>query len=277
MNRFCLRALLAIVIAVVMGMTPAAASSTETIENNGVKVDKPATNRVEGYINFSGSTTKNKIKLLVTGADKQVWYDVALNHGEFDEEIWFDSEGKYTIQVMVNEYDRKYSYGPRITVENTKELNKYLIPTKHIESDEDIIISTAREITKDCSSDLEKIRAIYDWVVGNIEFDYEKLSKHDKGQYDNEYGAVNALSTRKGVCYDYSTLVAALARSLDIQAKVVEGDLDTAGLKGFHAWNEVFIPEQGWINIDTTLGDTMGENYFDFADNSERYLAYEYK
>ncbi|HYF75354.1 MAG TPA: transglutaminase-like domain-containing protein, partial [Candidatus Nitrosocosmicus sp.] len=212
------------------------------------------------------------------GADKQVWYEVKLDNGEFDEEIWFNSPGEYTIQVMVNEYDRKYSYGPSIRIENSRELNKYLIPAKHIESNEEIIISTAEEITKACSSDAEKVKAIYDWVVDNIDYDYEKLSKHNMGQYDNRYGAVNTLNTRKGVCYDYSTLVAALARSVGIQAKVVEGDLNQGMLKGFHAWNEVFIPEQDrWINIDTTIGATTGEDYFDIENDDESYVVYEYK
>ena len=278
MRRCFIGVLLAMFMTVALNVIPVVASSTSYIVQNGVKLDRPGTNQTEGHIKISGNTTKDKIKLLVIGADKQTWYEVEVIDGEFDEEIWFDSQGEYTIRVMVNEYDRKYSNGPSITVKNTEELDKYLIPAKHIESNEDIIIDAAKEITKNCSSDLEKVRAIYDWVVDNIEYDYEKLSKHDRGQYDNQYGALNALNTRIGVCYDYSTLAAALARSLGIQAKVVEGDLDKGMLKGFHAWNEIFISElDNWINIDTTLGATTGEDYFDFADNDESYLAYEYK
>lgn len=273
-----IKTLIAILMTAALGITPVTASSISHIAVNGVKLDRPEETQVEGHIRISGSTTKEKIKLLVSGVDKQIWYETELSDGNFAEEIWFDRQGEYTIQVMVNEYDRKYSYGPSITIENTEELDMYLIPAKHIESNDEMIINAAKEITLDCGSDLEMVKAIYDWVVENIEFDYEKLSKHNKGQYDNQYGALYTINTGSGVCYDYSTLVAALARSMGIKAKVVEGDLNQGMLKGFHAWNEVFISElDSWINIDTTLAATTGEDYFDFANNDESYTAYENK
>lgn len=269
--------LMAVSIIVNLSIIPVFASSTSYVKN-GVKLDKPEHRQVDGHVRISGSTDKKRIKLLVTGGDKQVWYDVKLNNGEFDEEIWFDKQGKYTIKVMVNEYDRKYSYGPGFTVENTEESDEYLIQAKHIESNDVVIIETAREITKACSSDLEKARAIYDWVTNNIRFDYDKLEKHKRGQYDNKYGALNTIRTRKGVCYDYATLAAALSRSLGLRAKVAEGDLNKGPLKGLHAWNEIYIKELGsWIRIDTTLGATTGENYFDFGNDEKIYTVYEYK
>lgn len=262
--------LLAIIVAASLSFIPAAADNTSYITENGVKLERPETSRVEGHVRISGSTTQKKIKLLVVGADKQVWYEIKLDSGKFNEEIWFDSPGKYTIRVMVNEYDRKYSYGPGITLENTEELNQYLIPEKHIESNDAAIIDTARRITKGYSGGIERVKAIYEWVIDNMEYDYDKLYKHSQGKYDNQYGAVNAIKTKRGVCYDYSTLTAALARSLGIQAKVVEGNLSKSPFKGFHAWNEVFIPElDSWISIDTTLGDTTGESYFDFEKHDE--------
>jgi len=260
-----------------LSIIPVFASSTSYIKN-GVKLDKPGKSQVDGYIRVSGSTDNNKIKLLVSGGDKQVWYDVKLNNGEFDEEIWFDKQGKYTIKVMVYEYGRKYSYGPGFTVENTEESDEYLIPAKHIESNDAVIIDTAREITKACSSDLEKARAIYDWVTDNIRFDYDKLEKHKRGQYGNKYGALNTIKTRKGVCYDYATLAAALSRSLGLSAKVVEGDLNKGPLKGLHAWNEIYLEEwDSWISFDTTLGATTGECYFNFGNDEKIYTAYECK
>lgn len=269
--------LLVVSIIVNLIIVPVFASSVSYIKN-GVKLDKPDKRQVEGYIRISGSTNNSRIKLMVSGADNQVWYDVKLNEGKFNEEIWFDKQGKYTIKIMVNEYDRKYSYGPGITVENTEELDRYLIPAKHIESSNEEIINTAREITRTCSSDLEKARAIYDWVKDNIRYDYDKLLRHENDQYDNKYGALNTINSGKGVCYDYAALAAALCRSLGLRAKVVEGDLNSGPLKGLHAWNEFYIAElESWINIDITLGDTTGRNYFNFENNGESHTAIEFK
>lgn len=277
MKKCYVSVLMVVSIIVNLIIVPVFASSASYVKN-GVKLDKPDKKQVEGYIRISGSTNNSRIKLMVSGADNQVWYDVKLDNGKFDEEIWFDKQGKYTIEIMVNEYDRKYSYGPGITVENTEELDKYLIPAKHIESSNEEIINTAREITKSCSNDLEKARTIYDWVTDNIQFDYDKLLRHKNGQYDNEYGALNTINSGKGVCYDYATLAAALCRSLGLRAKVAEGDLNNGPLKGFHAWNEIYIGESNsWISIDTTLGATNGEDYFNFRDDEKTYTVCEYK
>lgn len=278
MKKYLIGALLAAAIIVNIATVAVSAEWTSLISRNGVRLEMPFKLQAEGRIRIKGSTANNKIKLLVTGAGQQIWYDVKLSKGVFDEEIWFDKPGKYTISVMVNEYDRKYSYGPEITIENTHELDKHLIPAKHIESGDAGIISTAKAITENCGTELEKARAIYDWVAENTEYDYEKLAKHIKGQYGNEYGAVNTLKTGKGVCYDYAALAAALARAVGIRAKLVEGELKQGDLKSFHAWNEFYIPERkAWINVDTTLGDTTGRDYFDFSSTEESYTAYEYK
>ncbi len=277
MERF-IRVLLVVFIMAVVGIVPVFSDGTGSIAFNGVKLDKPESTQIEGYITISGSTAEEKIKLLVTGAEKQIWYEVRLIDGRFAEEIWFDSLGEYSIMVMVNEYGRKYSKGPAYTVVNTKKLDKYLAPAKHIESNSAEIAQKALDITAGCANDLDRARAIYQWILDNIEYDYTKLAKHNKGEYDNQYGALNTLATNSGVCYDYATLFAALARAVGIQTKVVEGDLNSGALKGFHAWNEVYIQElERWISIDVAMSDTTGENTFDFADYDESYTAQIYK
>lgn len=239
-------------------------SSGSNITKNGVTLTKPEM-KVQGVVSIEGKTVQKKIKIVVKKNNKETWYNADLENGRFDEAIWLtDGLGKYQVTVMVNEYDRKYSYGPSISIENVGEVNKNLVPAKYIESDDPVIKDAAAKILKNCSSDIEKAEAIYEWVVKNIEYDYKKLEKHKAGDYDNQYGALHTYMTKKGVCFDFATLTAALGRSAGLQVKVAEGLANTDFSLGLHAWNEIYITElDKWIHVDTTFGSVSGQNFFD--------------
>lgn len=106
----------------------------------------------------------------------------------------------------------------------------------------------ADEICADCDTDEEKVKAIYEWMIHNFEYDYEY---EPIVQYFN---VRKTLSTRKGICYDFSHLFAALCRSQNIPCYVVDGDKrDNPGYH--HTWNRVCF-EGSWWNVDITF-DTV--------------------
>jgi hypothetical protein len=256
-----------VLICIVMGQA-VYAEDTSYIIKNGVSIAQLNSNQVDGSISLVGETQKEKIKLLVKKDKANIWLDVNVKDGKFKENIWLtQGTGNYTISVMIHEQDRKYSYGPTLNIENKKEMNKDLSPTKHVESDDEEIIKLANKITNVNDTELDKAKAIYQWVVENITYDYEKYSKHQSNDYDNNYGAVHTFNTKKGVCYDYATLTAALGRAAGIQTKVVKGEGNLGSFKGLHAWNEMYITEKGqWIPVDTTFGSTAGKDFFDNDD-----------
>jgi len=243
------------------------AEETGTIITNGVTL-KSLPYNVDGKVLIAGNTSKSKIKVIVSKDNISTWYDIKLIDGNYIEEIWLiDGKGEYRISVVVHEYDRVYSYGPTVEVNNVSEVNKFLVPTKHVESNNEEIIELAKNITLNSTTAREKAFAIYDWVSKNIEYDYEKYLKQLNNNFDNEYGALNTLKTKKGVCYDYSTLVAALGRAVGLQVKVIKGNFVNSYRNELHAWNEIFIPEENrWINVDATFGFSLGTNYFDNDD-----------
>jgi protein-disulfide isomerase-like protein with CxxC motif len=259
------------ILAVIMSTLPAQkanAESLEYIEKNGVLVNKQQTEEVQGKLIVIGESKERNIKILVKKEKSRHWHSVDVKGNRFSKEIWLTSgKGKYSIAVMIKEEDEKYSYGPEFDVVNAIEINKFLVPAEHIDSNSKEIIDIAQKIIKNSVTDIEKARAIYDWVVGNIKYDYKKYSNHLKNNFNNEYGALVALNTRKGVCYDFATLTAAVGRSAGLQFKVVEGEGMLGKSKGLHAWNEVFSSEENrWIELDTTFGVTTGNNYFDNDD-----------
>jgi len=253
------------------------ADEVRYININGVKVESLQSEKAEGSVHLIGSTIKGKIKILVTKGKEQVWYEVKLDKGNFDEEIWLNAgKGKYTVAIMVNETERKYSYGPKFTVDNTQEVDKYSVPGKDIESDDEKIIKLAEEIVSGLDKDLEKAQAINNWVAKNINYDYEKYIKHQNNNYDNQYGALITLKSKKGVCYDYAALVAALGRAAGLQTKMIKGQGITEGYEGYHAWNEIYISEENrWLKCDATFSSTSGQDYFDSAKFDESHVKAE--
>ena len=75
------------------------------------------------------------------------------------------------------------------------------------------------------------------------------------------------LSTGKGICFDYSSLMAAMLRSQHVPTKLVVGYAKQA----YHAWINVWSDEEGWITkeihfdgnewklMDPTFASTGGQ------------------
>lgn len=68
-----------------------------------------------------------------------------------------------------------------------------------------------------------------------------------------------ALASRRGVCQDFSHIMIALVRSLEIPCRYVSGylyhrekDGDRSAEDATHAWVETYLPELGWVGFDPT-------------------------
>ena len=106
-------------------------------------------------------------------------------------------------------------------------------------------VEFADEICADCDTDEEKVKAIYEWMIHNFEYDYECEP------FIQYFNVRKTLKTRKGICYDFSHLCAALCRSQNIPCYVVDGDKrDNA--QYHHTWNRVYF-NGSWWNVDVTF------------------------
>lgn len=78
------------------------------------------------------------------------------------------------------------------------------------------------------------------------------------------------LAERRGVCQDFAHFEIACLRSLGLAARYVSGYLLTdpppgqarlIGADASHAWLAVYVPEQGWVDIDPTNDVVVGDRY----------------
>ena len=102
----------------------------------------------------------------------------------------------------------------------------------------------ADEICTDCDTDAEKVQAIYNWMIANLEYDYNYNAIF---QY---FDVHKILRTKQGVCFDFSHLFAAFCRSQNIPCYAVDG-ICYKDNSVQHTWNRVYY-DGTWWNMDVT-------------------------
>jgi transglutaminase-like putative cysteine protease len=138
------------------------------------------------------------------------------------------------------------------------ELDYYLQPTKVIPVDGAVRI-TALEATQGATTDIEKARAIYDWIVVNT---YRNPKTRGCGVGDIKF----MLESKDlgGKCADLNALYVGLARAAGLPARHVYGlrvapsklGFQSLGLKsddathGQHCRVEVWLADYGWVPVD---------------------------
>jgi hypothetical protein len=129
---------------------------------------------------------------------------------------------------------------------------KYLAPNTLVPVGDVILQPILDEIHQMRSDDspLVTARAIYDWVVDNVE--YKKVGT-GWGNGDTFW----ACNERYGNCTDFHALFISLARSEGIPARFEIGfpvplDRDSGDIGGYHCWVQFHIAGLGWIPIDAS-------------------------
>ncbi len=141
----------------------------------------------------------------------------------------------------------------------------YTKPLKYWEADDPTIVSLAQT--------LRTPRAIYDYVVKTLSYDYGRVNNNPTRK-----GAKAALAAPKNaICMEFTDLFIAIARAAGIPAREVVGYAYTTNAKlrplslvadVLHAWPEYWDSDQNlWIPVDPTWAATTGGvDYFSKLD-----------
>jgi len=143
-------------------------------------------------------------------------------------------------------------------------LKNMLKPTAYWQSDDPAI--------KNLGQNLKTPRAIYEYVVNTLSYDYDRVRPEVK-----RMGALKALQNpTQAMCMEFTDLFIALSRAAGIPAREINGYAYTENPKlqplslvadVLHAWPQYWDEQkQLWISVDPTWGSTSGLNYFDKLD-----------
>lgn len=160
-------------------------------------------------------------------------------------------DGEYKVSVLENVSGNKYKYVYKEVI-NAKIEKGNLV---YLNSVQDVnwkaapkTTRKAKELVAGKKSAEDKVKAVYEYLVSNYSYDYEKL---DKLSVDYVPEADRMLEEGKGICYDFASMFAVMLRSQGVPVKLVKGY--TKNVEGYHAWNEVYDSKTGkWEVVDTT-------------------------
>jgi transglutaminase-like putative cysteine protease len=163
-----------------------------------------------------------------------------------------------TSRVSLKNYGVDLSAPSKVANASRAELDYFLKPSKYVPTD-GIVKETADKATKGATTDIDKARAIYEWIVENT-FRDPKVRGCGRGdiRFMLESGDLG------GKCADLNALYVGLARASGVPARHIYGlriakselGYKSLGLatdkatKGQHCRAEVYLNHYGWVPVD---------------------------
>lgn len=210
-------------------------------ESNGYKIDY--SNAEYGYISILSPSSDSTLKAQILLNDTVYTYTLVSN--EYVIVPLQMGNGVYSIRLLKNKEGSTYvvSASTKIDIELVDETTAYLYPNQIVNYNKETqAIMKSFELTQEADSEIERVYEIYQYIIQNIDYDYDKAelaqTKFILPIIDETY------LIEKGICFDYASLMSAMLRVQHIPTRVVTGYVE----QGYHAWVEVYIKDTGWIN-----------------------------
>lgn len=181
--------------------------------------------------------------------------DIKVGDQEYQAGYVSDSCGGYWLQIKKSDLSgnddisitiTRKNESPELFSESAGQRADWMNPSYYIDSDNEIIILKAAELTTGITSDIEKALVIQQFVIGHVRMKQYKDSFLDKASETYELGY--------GTCMNFSRLFVALCRAASIPARtiwgVVYGHNDDSIYDYHHQWAEMMDPDGYWHPLD---------------------------
>ena len=206
-----------------------------------------ASNLAEGFVmvKYTGGK-KVRIKVQITKSGGTTYTYNLNNTGTYETFPLTEGDGSYTIKVYENTTGTKYAqaYSTSVTAKLRDPFLPFLYSNQYVNFTSDSkTVAKGKEIVESAkaTTDLAKVQAIFTWVTKNFTYDYELAANPPTGYLPD---VDKVLAAKKGICFDYSAVMAAMLRSQGIPCKLVIGYAGTV----YHAWINVYIEGVGWVD-----------------------------
>lgn len=223
----------------------------------------------EGYIMVRYTGDCPKVKLQITGEDN-VTYTYNLVSDDYEAFPLSSGNGSYTVWVLENISGTSYltCLTETIGVSVTNEFGPFLYPNQYCNfTAESETVAKGAELARSADTDLEVVANVYNYIIGNITYDYEKAETVPSG-YTSDVDTI--LNSGTGICLDYAAVMTSMLRSQRIPTRLEVGYVGEA----YHAWISTYITDIGWVNgiveFDGTSWKLMDPTFA--ANNSEKEL-----
>lgn len=142
-------------------------------------------------------------------------------------------------------------FGSGLNEKNTLSyLSKYLKSTKNCPVGNSMIKSLVKSLTKGLTDDIDKAKAIFNYVRDNVYYDY---------YYNTHKGATGALKSGSANCVDQAHLLVAMYRTAGFKARYVHGTCKFSDGVFGHVWTQVLIGNTWVVGDPISYKNSLGK------------------
>lgn len=217
------------------------ASGETCYGDDSVSID--ASNISDGYVMVRYTGHSEKAKAQITIPDGTV-YTYTIKGSDYNTFPLTGGNGDYTLKVYEWVVDNSYAlaFSQALSVSLNDEFKPFLYPNQYVWFTGDSqVVALGRELSDQSADDLDYVQNSYYYVIRNISYDNDK-AENTPTDYVPDIDTI--LEEKKGICFDYASLMAALLRSQSIPTKLEVGYSGEA----YHAWISVYLTESGWVD-----------------------------
>ena len=257
------------------------ASGTQVKKNSRAEIDY--SNTKNGYVMVRVTDKKaKKLKVQVKSKNTTYTYNLAAD-GQWDTYPLSEGDGNYQVTIYENLSGTKYSTLLSVSTKVTlaDQFEPFLRPNQYVDyASAPNTVAKAKELTAGKKDNMEKVAAVYDYVVKNLTYDYKQAASVQSG-----YVPVldTVLAKKSGICFDYAALMTGMLRSQGVPCKLVVGYAGTT----YHAWISVYSDETGWVEgaiyfngtiwkrMDPTFASTgrQSKSIMEYIGNDQNYTS----
>lgn len=217
------------------------AEGTEETHNDYASIDYSHSN--EGYIMARYTGSCPKVKMQITGSNA-VTYTYDLVRDDYESFPLSAGSGAYEITILENVSGTSYAVCLVANIDTvlTNEFGPYLYPNQYCNfTSTSNVVTKAAELAESANTDLDVVTNIYNYVITNITYDYDKAKNVPSG-YTSDVDEI--LSSGTGICLDYAAVMTSMLRSQRIPTRLEVGYAGDV----YHAWISTYITDVGWVN-----------------------------
>ena len=253
------------------------ADGTVTYGNESVTID--ASHTQNGYLMISYTGQNPKVKLQITGAD-DITYTYNLHGDGYETFPLTAGSGTYQIGIFENIEGTSYAtlFTQSVDAQLENEFDPYLYANQYVNFNANSkAVAEAKKISSSAGDDLEVIQNVYNYMISNFTYDYDKAATVQSGYIPD---VDEVFEQKTGICFDYAAVMATMLRCERIPTRLEVGYAGDI----YHAWISTYIHDKGWVNgiiefdgkdwklMDPTFASTSSDPK-DFVTEADEYVT----
>lgn len=253
------------------------ADGTVTYGNESVTID--ASHTQNGYLMISYTGQNPKVKLQITGAD-DITYTYNLHGDGYETFPLTAGSGTYQIGIFENIEGTSYAtfFTQSVDAQLENEFDPYLYANQYVNFNANSkAVAEAKKISSSAGDDLEVIQNVYNYMISNFTYDYDKAATVQSGYLPD---VDEVFEQKTGICFDYAAVMATMLRCERIPTRLEVGYAGDI----YHAWISTYIHDKGWVNgiiefdgkdwklMDPTFASTSSDPK-DFVTEADDYVT----